>query len=62
MKGLTVIVKGRESGALSKFKDGTYEFRRKVPAVEELVSGSFLTAEAQVEYLRIFHDRLKMFK
>lgn len=38
------------------------EFRRKVPAVEEFVRGSLLTAEAQGEYLRIFHDRLKMFK
>ena len=38
------------------------EFRRKVPAVEEFVRGSHLSAEAQGEYLRIFHDRLKMFK
>lgn len=27
MKSLTVTVKGREAGVLSKFKDGTYEFR-----------------------------------
>ena len=27
MKSVTVIVKGREAGVLSKFRDGTYEFR-----------------------------------
>lgn len=27
MRGLTVTVKGREAGVLSKFRDGTYEFR-----------------------------------
>ena len=27
MRGLTITVKGREAGVLSKFRDGTYEFR-----------------------------------
>ena len=38
------------------------EFRRKVSNVEEFVRGSFLSADAQTEYLRLFHDRLKMFR
>ena len=38
------------------------EFRRKVPAVEEFVRGSFLTVDAQTEYLRLFHDRMNMFR
>ena len=38
------------------------EFRCKVSMVEEFVRGSFLTAEAQTEYLRLFHDRLNMFR
>ena len=38
------------------------EFRCKVSMVEEFVRGSFLTADAQTEYLRLFHDRLNMFR
>ena len=38
------------------------EFRRKVSKVEEFVRGSFLTADAQTEYLRLFRDRLNMFR
>ena len=38
------------------------EFRRKASAVEEFVRCSYLTVDAQREYLRIFHDRLRMFR
>ena len=38
------------------------EFRQKALAVERLVRRSFLTREAQDEYLRLFHDRLSMFR
>lgn len=38
------------------------EFRRKVPNVEEFVRSSLLTVDAQAEYLRLFHDRLRMFE
>lgn len=37
------------------------EVRQKVPMVEDLVRNSLLTTDAQAEYLRIFHDRLRMF-
>ena len=37
-------------------------FRRKSDAVEEMVGQSLLSSGAQAEYLRIFHDRLKMFR
>lgn len=35
--------------------------RQKVPMVEDVVKNSLLTPEAQTEYLRLFHDRLRMF-
>lgn len=38
------------------------EFREKATAAERLVRRSFLTREAQDEYLRLFHDRLAMFR
>lgn len=37
-------------------------FKTKVDAVEALIRRSFLTADAQKEYLRIFHDRLNAFR
>lgn len=37
------------------------DVRQKVPMVEDFVRDSLLTTEAQTEYLRIFHDRLRMF-
>lgn len=38
------------------------EFREKTPVVENIVRGSLLSSDAQKEYLRIFHDRLQMFR
>ena len=38
------------------------EYRRKSPLVEQFVRSSLLTPEAQAEYLRLFHDRLSMFR
>lgn len=37
-------------------------FKGKVGQVESLVAGSLLSPDAKVEYLRIFHDRLNMFR
>ena len=37
-------------------------FLRKSDAVEQMVGQSLLSSGAQAEYLRIFHDRLKMFR
>ncbi len=38
------------------------EFRSRASQVEDMVCGSHLSVEAQKEYLRIFHDRLAMFR
>ena len=37
-------------------------FRRKSDAVEEMVGQSLLSSGAQAEYLRIYRDRLNMFR
>ena len=38
------------------------EFRQKADAVESFVRQSFLSPDAQTEYLRLFRDRLAMFR
>ena len=38
------------------------EFRLRRPQVEEMVAGSLLSDSANEEYLRIFNDRLTMFR
>lgn len=38
------------------------EFRQKADAVESFVRRSFLSPDAQTEYLRLFRDRLAMFR
>lgn len=37
------------------------DVRQKVQMIEAIVRDSLLTTEAQTEYLRLFHDRLRMF-
>ena len=37
-------------------------FKLKATEVERMVGLSFLSSAAQAEYLRIFHDRLNMFR
>ena len=39
-----------------------WEFTRRVPQVESMVGQSLLSDAAKNEYLRIFHDRLSMFR
>ena len=48
---------GVEERGVAKLLD---DFRQKVSAVEDFVNSSQLSSEAQAEYLRLFHDRLKM--
>ena len=38
------------------------QFRRKEPQVAEMVANSLLSSEAKTEYLRLFHERLAMFR
>ena len=39
-----------------------WEFTRRVPQIESMVGQSLLYDAAKNEYLRIFHDRLSMFR
>ena len=47
-----------EKGVLSMIR----KFKAKAASVEDMVRASRLTSAAQEEYLRIFHDRLNMFR
>jgi serine/threonine-protein kinase HipA len=50
---------GLDSQAVSKILD---EYKLKARQVEEMVKGSLLSEGAKKEYIRIFHDRLAMFR